>query len=445
MALDFGKLNFSVSFNPTSAFPLDARSYFESYSDAVAAAAEAGPAGNADSVYYYGQTLVVVENGKASFYIIQTDNTLDSLEGATEIAVNKNLFEYDSNGNLSLKGFDTAALGAVFSVGPSGTLVWSSVYTKNETDAKIKEAIAQTPHLIRKIVDKKEDIDVSANDADQYIYMVPTGLEEDSNKYYEYIVIIIRDSEGTETRFIEQVGSWDVDLSDYATISQVVAVTGQLDFKVDKVEGSRLMTESEGRKLASLEESLIKSVNTNYFTVKAENGKLDLLDLSINKITNLDDILNKGSVTEGGYYLVTASDKEKLNKLVINEEDGSLEISGIVNASNVQNLDTWITEHSVGDNFIPGLSENNLTDERLEKLNNAITEQFIESISEEFTVSNKKLILNEISTSKVTNLDTILARKVEKSALVALQGQIDINTSDIDELRQAITWEELSE
>ena len=34
MALDFGKLNFSVSFNPTSAFPLDARSYFESYESA---------------------------------------------------------------------------------------------------------------------------------------------------------------------------------------------------------------------------------------------------------------------------------------------------------------------------------------------------------------------------------------------------------------------------
>ena len=30
MALDFGKLNFSTSFNPTSAFPIDARSYFES-------------------------------------------------------------------------------------------------------------------------------------------------------------------------------------------------------------------------------------------------------------------------------------------------------------------------------------------------------------------------------------------------------------------------------
>ena len=38
MAMDFGKLNFAVGFNRTSAFPLDANSYFESYDAAVTAA-----------------------------------------------------------------------------------------------------------------------------------------------------------------------------------------------------------------------------------------------------------------------------------------------------------------------------------------------------------------------------------------------------------------------
>ena len=32
---EFGKLNFSVSFNPTSAFPLDARCYFETLTAAL--------------------------------------------------------------------------------------------------------------------------------------------------------------------------------------------------------------------------------------------------------------------------------------------------------------------------------------------------------------------------------------------------------------------------
>jgi hypothetical protein len=70
MALTFGKGNRSVAFNPTSAFPLDARSYFESYTLALAAAQGAEEAGSSNTQYYFGQTLVVVENGVASFYTI---------------------------------------------------------------------------------------------------------------------------------------------------------------------------------------------------------------------------------------------------------------------------------------------------------------------------------------------------------------------------------------
>jgi hypothetical protein len=70
MAMNFGKNNRSVAFNPTSAFPLDARSYFESYDAAVAAALTAREAGSTDSVYYYGQTLVVVENNISTLYTI---------------------------------------------------------------------------------------------------------------------------------------------------------------------------------------------------------------------------------------------------------------------------------------------------------------------------------------------------------------------------------------
>lgn len=445
MALDFGKLNFSVSFNPTSAFPLDARSYFESYAEAVAAAEEAAPAGSSNSEYYYGQTLVVVESGKASFYIIQPNNTLSGIEGATNITVNENIFEYDTNGNLSLKGFDTAALGTVLSVGPSGTLVWSDVYTKEQTDTQIEQAVAQAPHLKRKIVDKVEDIDPTAPGAEQYIYMVPTGLTEDSNKYYEYMVLVITDSEGTETRFVEQVGSWDVDLSNYATKDQITTLENELKKKVDIVEGSRLMTNAEGEKLASLEENYIKSVDINHFKVSTDDNKLTLLDLPTSKITGLNAILNEGAETEGGYYLVTADDKTKLNKLVISGEDGSLEISGTVNADNVQGLSTWITQHSTGEDFVPGLSKNNLTDDRLAKLENAITEHYINSVTSDFTVTNKQLSLNNISMSKVVDLEKTLANKVNVNTFTTLETKVGQNTANIKELQEALTWEELAE
>lgn len=252
MSLDFGKLNFSISFNPTSAFPIDARSYFESYAEALRAAAGAKPVGSTDSNYYFGQTVVVVENEQAKFYIIQPNHTLSSISGIDSIPVNTALFETDANGNLSLKGFDSAALGSVLSVGEDGSLQWLSIYTKDEIDAAIREAVSAASHLKRKIVDSVDDIYdfmEKHKDADQYIFMVPSGSGNSSDKYEEYMVIFFTDDEGIETKYVEKVGSWEVDLSDYSTTQEVNKL---LDKKVDKVDGARLITNDEATKLKDL-------------------------------------------------------------------------------------------------------------------------------------------------------------------------------------------------
>ena len=59
MAMEFGKLNFAVGFNRTSAFPLDANSYFESYAAAATAVKGAAEVGSSDSAYYLGQLIII--------------------------------------------------------------------------------------------------------------------------------------------------------------------------------------------------------------------------------------------------------------------------------------------------------------------------------------------------------------------------------------------------
>ena len=77
MAMDFGKLNFAVGFNRTSAFPLDANSYFENYDLADQAAKGATEAGKSDSAYYIGQLIIVKDIDKGvGLYQIGADNTL---------------------------------------------------------------------------------------------------------------------------------------------------------------------------------------------------------------------------------------------------------------------------------------------------------------------------------------------------------------------------------
>lgn len=76
---DFGKLNFSTSFKPTSAFPLDARCYFEgdnAYAQAAAAAASAGEVGSTNTIYHYGMKLLVNVGGIYTWYQISTSGGL---------------------------------------------------------------------------------------------------------------------------------------------------------------------------------------------------------------------------------------------------------------------------------------------------------------------------------------------------------------------------------
>ena len=71
MALDYGKMEFAVSFKPITAFPLDSRSYYESLAEAEDSAAKAVEAGSDKGTIYYGQTLCVYENDTVTLYIVQ--------------------------------------------------------------------------------------------------------------------------------------------------------------------------------------------------------------------------------------------------------------------------------------------------------------------------------------------------------------------------------------
>lgn len=192
----------------------------------------------------------------------------------------------------------------------------TAVYTKEETDS----LIAAAAHLKRKEVDSIDDIDVTAADADQYIYMVPSGLQADDNKYYEYIIVEIdvvdeESGETTKAKKIERVGSWEVNLNDYAKKTEV---NDALDLKVDKVNGSRLITDEEGAKLSRIDDgaqvNVIDAVDTTIFSIK-ENKTLTLNKISISQVTNLEELLNNKVEKQDNARLITNDEAVKLNSL----------------------------------------------------------------------------------------------------------------------------------
>lgn len=81
---DYGKLDFAVSLSPTSAFPIDARTEFESLEEAKAVAATAERIGSKNTKYYYGMELTVVTDDVARKYVIQPNKTLREIPFAGE-------------------------------------------------------------------------------------------------------------------------------------------------------------------------------------------------------------------------------------------------------------------------------------------------------------------------------------------------------------------------
>ncbi len=126
---DFGKLNFAVSFNPQTAFPLDARYYFSSLSAAEAAAATAVEVGSSDGTYFYGENVCVVTESSADLYIIQPDKTLKAV-GSAVLGDGKSIEIVD--GKVALKGFGSATAGQQPRINAAGTAIeWYTPDTSN--------------------------------------------------------------------------------------------------------------------------------------------------------------------------------------------------------------------------------------------------------------------------------------------------------------------------
>ena len=447
MAMDFGKNNRSVAFNPTSAFPLDARSYFESLESAQAAAAIAEEVGSTNTIYYYGQTVVVVENNLATLYIIQPNKTLVPVNNENnenvQFLIDDKQFSFNENGALSLKGFNAEIAGKILTADESGNLIWIDqidTYTKAEIDNKI----ASADHLKRMViasVDAIQDYIDTHDDAKQYIFMVKKSFsEEDSNKYDEYLVIDNYDNEGIFlSTTIELVGSWEVDLEDYAKISDLE------EQYVKQVDGSRLITTEEINKLESLidaEKNKINDVSSD-FTIDSERV-LNLNKLSQDKIIGLEDSLaNKVDKIENSDMLVSPTDREILNKLILNNGD-DIEISGTIHVDYVRGLAGWITTYS---NQLKGLSANNYDDDSKTKLDELL---YIKDYDkDQLSIDDSgKLSIKQIGKDQVEGLKTDLDNKVDSAKYSSDQTKtetaiLSIQTS-IASLDNRLTWQELS-
>ena len=197
-----------------------------------------------------------------------------------------------------------------------------NVYTKEETLAEI----AKSGHLVYKKVTSLDDIqaDIDGVDANvsNTIYLVPVleGLVNDL--YDEYMVIDDN---------IERLGSWEVNLDNYAT-------KNDLEGKVDKVDGYGLISTAQTTKLDSVEEGAQRNViNTVSDEFEVTDGKLKLINLpnAVN-IANHETILSLQSGIESKVTIVPGKSLVSdtlIAKLEAMDAEGEKNVINAVNES----------------------------------------------------------------------------------------------------------------
>lgn len=180
--------------------------------------------------------------------------------------------------------------------------------SKYQTEAEVAAAVAAADHMKRTIVASTDAVDLNADDADQYIYMVLKSSTKSGDKYDEYMVI---------NGELERVGDWTVDLSGY----------------VQKEDGKGLSTNdyttAEKEKLAGIAEGANNYTHPAY-TPQASGLYKVTVDASghVSAATAVEkaDITDLGIPAQDTTYiaataeadgLMVAADKEKLDGINI--------------------------------------------------------------------------------------------------------------------------------
>ena len=374
---NFGKLNFAVSLSPLTAFPLDARYYFDTLVAAQEAASGAVEVGSASGTYFFGQTVVVVESSVATLYVIQPDKTLKPV-GSTPLGDGKSITVTD--GEVQLVGFAEAQPGQQPRIGDGGSLEWytpdastveglqqtvgqlqtdvtqlqtdvgtindtletkanvSDVYTQTQTDAKIAAAISSTYKPSGSVefaslpTPSADNLGNVYNVTDAFTAGASFIASEQGQKYPADTNVAVVEVDGS---YYFDALSGFVDLTGYLTTtkaSETYATIAQLGNKVDKVSGSSLVQDTLITKLTNLQN--IQSVAEGQLAVSPE-GQLSVVAIAQSQVAGLTGALASKVNVEAGKGLstndYTNEDKEKLQGIASGAQANVIEVVKINN------------------------------------------------------------------------------------------------------------------
>lgn len=209
-------------------------------------------------------------------------------------------------------------------------------------------------------------------------------------------------------------------IGDYAKAADLTALTT----RVSTAEGKITALEEVGA-----EKNIIASVDEAQFAVDAER-KLTLLDIAMGKVTGLSDALAGKVDNVEGYTLLSPTDKTKLDALVIGES--GVEISGKVNAANVEGLGDWITTNrDAVDGLFDTASVNKLSGIEAGAQVNDL--EVVKIAGTALPIADKAV---DIPVATAEALGVVMGSAAENKVSVGADGTMELNSVNVNKLTQ---------
>lgn len=439
--IDFGKLDFAVSFSPLTAFPLDARYYFDSLASANLAAQGAVEVGSSDGRYFFGENIVVVENGEAKMYIIQPDKSLKEVGG--NILINEKVFLKDANGKLDLVGFADAVAGAQLTKGEDGSLKWvkpdtTTIEGLSTAVESLRTTVGDTNSgLVKDVADLKNAVGNADSGLTKEVADLKTSVAGNTAN-------ITKNTEDITTN----TGNITKNAGEIAAIKKDLADNYDTSTEVDEKIAARISStyKAAGSVAFAALPALSAAIEGNVYNISDEFT------------TTEDFVETAGTKYPAGTNIVCIKVGEAykwdvLAGFVDLSAYETAEAAGAKYATKTELTDGLAGKVSVVEG--KGLSTEDYTSEEKTKLAGIAAGaqvNVIDGVSDEFeiTAEGKVLGVKGIASSKITGLDASLEGKVDKvtgSSLVPdgditkLQGLANIKSVASGELQISETGE----
>ena len=439
--IDFGKLDFAVSFSPLTAFPLDARYYFESLASANLAAQSAVEVGSSDGRYFFGENIVVVENGEAKMYIIQPDKSLKEVGG--NILINEKVFLKDTDGKLDLVGFADAVAGAQLTKGEDGNLKWV------KPDTTTVEGLSTAVESLKTTVgDAESGLVKEVNDLKTAVGGADSGLVKDVADLKTSVADNTTNIAKNAGDIATNAGNITKNANEIAAVKKDLADNYDTSTEVDQKIAAKISStyKAAGSVAFAALPALAAAIEGNVYNISDE-------------FTTTEDFVEAaGTKYPAGTNIVCIKVGEAYKWDVL---AGFVDLSAYETAETAEAkyaTKTELTDGLAGKVDVvagKGLSTEDYTSEDKAKLAGIAAGaqvNVIDAVSEEFEISaeGKVLGVKGIASSKITGLDTSLEGKVDKvigSSLVPdgditkLQGLANIKSVASGELQISETGE----